>query len=245
MPEPIRVALHGFSDFERDTLRSVFRLAGRQRYRYVLVPALDGADWIVADGARPACVATIEAAARSADTLFVGAHAPAHCAARLARPIDTRQVLRELDDLVARRIAGGMAPALDVDALIVDDNAIPRAYLQRRLAELGRGAALAGDSTQALHCLSQRSFGHVFIDFGLGADSAMDGLALCRHIQRTHRHIDDRVPVLVMVSAHPGELDRVRSAFAGCDHYLAKPVLRETLRDVLKRSPGAVSARSQ
>jgi len=37
------------------------------------------------------------------------------------------------------------------------------------------------------------------------------------------------------VSAHDSELDRARGAFAGCDHYLAKPAEDEALRQLLSQ----------
>jgi len=243
MHQPVRVALHGFSDFERAALGSFFRLAGQRRHAYAQVGSLQAADLIVADGDRPAHAAAIAAAARNADTVFVGANAPAACAGRLPRPIDTLLLLRMLDALVTQRSAAVTTPvpavenhaaALIVDALIVDDSRIAQAYLQRRLAELGLGSVLAADSAQALGWLARRSFAHVFIDLELGEDSAMDGLGLCQHIKRRHRHVDDRVPMLVMVSALHGELDRVRGTFAGCDHYLSKPVRGAMLRELLK-----------
>ena len=246
MCQPVTVALYGFSDFEASALASVFRLTGARQFAYVQAPSLQAADFIVVNGERAAHGAAIEAAARSADAIFIGAHAPAHCAARMPRPIDTVRLLRELDALAARgRHATAASPwavveqadaGLPVDALIVDDSTIAQAYLQLRLSEIGLGAALAADSAQALRWLAQRSFGHVFVDLDLGESSSLDGLGLCQHIKRMHHHVDDRVPVLVIVSAHHGELDRVRGTFAGCDHYLSKPVHSDTLRNLLRPS---------
>jgi CheY-like chemotaxis protein len=77
--------------------------------------------------------------------------------------------------------------------------------------------------------LRKTGYGFVFIDVELGEGSALDGLALCQHIRRQHRHVDGRAPVLVLVSAHHSPLDRARGSFAGCDHYLAKPAGDEAL----------------
>lgn len=253
MRPPVSVALYGFSDFEATALASVFRLTGPRQFAYVQAASLHAADVIVVNGERAAHGAAVEAAGRSADAIFIGAHAPAHGAARMPRPIDTVRLLRELDALAARgrhatrsstsATVEEAGAALPVDALIVDDSPIAQAYLRLRLSEIGLGAALAADSAQALRWLAQRSFGHVFVDLDLGESSRLDGLGLCRHIKRMHHHVDDRVPVLVIVSAHHGELDRVRGTFAGCDHYLSKPVHGDTLRKLIR--PSRRSRRSQ
>jgi CheY-like chemotaxis protein len=120
-------------------------------------------------------------------------------------------------------------------ALLVDDSAIALRYLQVRLQRMGMDTDLAPGSARALELLAQRAYGFVFIDVELGAGSALDGLALCQHIRRQHRHVDGRSPVLVLVSAHHSELDRARGAFAGCDHYLAKPAGEEALHQLLSQ----------
>lgn len=232
LPAPLRVALYGLSEFEQHALASFMRLAGEPFGHCVLVGTLADADFIVADGDRPAAVAAIAAAQRTGDTVFIGHRAPPAAAGRHARPIDARQLLRALDQLAERRRTA--AAQLPVDALIVDDSAIARRYLQKRLCSLGVGALLAADSNEALQCLAERSFGHIFIDLELGEQSVLDGLGLCQHIRRSHRQSDARVPVLVMVSAHHGETDRVRATLAGFDHCLAKPLADAPLRNLIK-----------
>jgi CheY-like chemotaxis protein len=45
----------------------------------------------------------------------------------------------------------------------------------------------------------------------------------------------EQAPVVVMVSAHHRELVRVRGNLAGCDAYLAKPLRREELYELMRR----------
>ena len=226
------MALYGLSEFEQRALASFMRLAGEAFGHCVLVGEMAAADFIIADGERPAVVAAIAAAQRTADTVFIGHGAPPAAAGRQARPIDARQLLRQLDELVLRRHAA--ADQLPLDALIVDDSAVARRYLQVRLRSLGLGAMLAAGSGEALQQLARHSFGHIFIDLELGEHSALDGLGLCRHIRHQHRQVDGRVPVLVMVSAHHAEIDRVHATLAGFDHCLAKPLADAPLRQLIK-----------
>ncbi len=103
MNPTLRVALHGFSDFEQRALGSVFRLSAPAALALELVPDIASAQLIVADADRPGTIEALLAAARVVDTVFVGAHAPAGAAARLSRPIDALHVLREIEGLAARR----------------------------------------------------------------------------------------------------------------------------------------------
>jgi CheY-like chemotaxis protein len=247
MHPPLPVALVGFSEFERRALGSFFRLAAPPTLALELVTPQSSAQLIVADADHTATVAQLVAAGRQGDTVFIGQRAPEGAAAQLSRPIDALQVLREIETLAARRHS---APAADAaaasasatprrtpgfSALLVDDSTIALRYLQLRLQRMGIDADLAPGSARALELLAQRAYGFVFIDVELGDGSALDGLALCQHIRRQHRHVDGRTPVLVLVSAHHSPLDRARGSFAGCDHYLAKPAGDEALHQLLSQ----------
>jgi CheY-like chemotaxis protein len=243
MNPTLRVALHGFSDFEQRALGSFFRLAPPPSLLLEQVVQLPAAELIVADADHATAVAQLLAAGRVADTVFIGARAPEGAAARLPRPIDALQVLRTIETLAARRrgSAAADAPAAAAtrarlpgfSALLVDDSAIALRHLQLRLQRMGIDADLAPGSARALELLAQRAYGFVFIDVELGEGSALDGLALCQHIRRQHRHVGGSAPVLVLVSAHHSPLDRARGSFAGCDHYLAKPATDESLHQLL------------
>jgi CheY-like chemotaxis protein len=283
MTPTLRVALHGFSDFEQRALGSFFRLAAPPALALELVPDIAAAQLIVADADHPGAVDTLLEAQRLADTVFVGTRSPEGAAARLPRPIDALHVLRELESLAQRRSAApaetaetaepappaaaaasraarsGFLP-LDLpaavpaaaprrrvpsfSALLVDDSAIALRYLQVRLQRMGMDTDLAPGSARALELLAQRAYGFVFIDVELGEGSALDGLALCQHIKRQHRHVGGRSPVLVLVSAHHSELDRARGTFAGCDHYLAKPAAEQALRQLLSQHGSGPAVRA-
>jgi CheY-like chemotaxis protein len=261
MNPTLRVALHGFSDFEQRALGSFFRLAVPPALALELVTDIATAQLVVADADHPGTIEALRAAGRVADTVFIGERAAQGAAARLSRPIDALHILREIEALAKQRRAPpaaaarpaalpGIVPlqapatapaavahrrAASFNALLVDDSAIALRYLQLRLQPLGMDCDLAPGSARALELLAQRAYGFVFIDVELGEGSALDGLALCQHIKRQHRHVGGRTPVLVLVSAHHSEVDRARGAFAGCDHYLAKPAETEALRLLLSQ----------
>jgi len=102
---PSKVAFLGFTDFERSALTSYFRLAIHRQPGYEQVATLTDAEYLVADADHAPSVQLVVATERLAETVFVGAHAPAGHRACLMRPIDALQVMRELDQMVAA--AGG------------------------------------------------------------------------------------------------------------------------------------------
>ena len=98
-----RVALEGFSEFERGMLAACFRLAERRTPAYVHVADSSQSDLIVANADQPQLVERIVANRRVNDTVFLGAHAPREAIAHVERPIEPTRILRELDQLVALR----------------------------------------------------------------------------------------------------------------------------------------------
>jgi two-component system cell cycle response regulator len=109
-----RVALLGFSAFERSALESYFRLApedGRHHTHYDLlpdiVPSREACDFLLADANHAEVRNVVAAAGRAADTVYVGTPhappAPPDALADLPRPIDPLQVRREFDAAVERR----------------------------------------------------------------------------------------------------------------------------------------------
>lgn len=113
-----RVALLGFSAFERSALESYFRLAGEggvPQYELLpdIVPEAGACEFVLADSNHAEVLAVVSAAGRVADTVYVGTHlapaAPFGALAGMRRPIDALHVLREFDAAVARR--SRVAPA--------------------------------------------------------------------------------------------------------------------------------------
>ncbi len=268
MSTAYRVALLGFSDFERNALGSCFRLALQRRPGYETVEALSEADFIVVDADHVQALHSVVTGGRVGDAVFVGALPPRGGAAWTMRPIDPLHVLRELDAMALQRGAvpspapppgqrpdGATGPArraddlagrppraapawpqvpADATALIVDDSEVARHDVEQRLRRHGLRTQSARSSGEALALLARSAFEFVFLDVELGDDSELDGLALCRHLKRNHQPPGRlQAPVVVMVTAHHGEVDRVRGALAGCDAYLGKPLDDELLQRTL------------
>jgi len=253
-----RVALQGFSEFERSALASYFRLAGDRFPAYEQTGSLDEAAFVVADADDPAAVERVALAARVPDTVFIGAQAPEGALAWMMRPIDPMHVLRELDAAIAMRQAGaagaagasrelGSAPlptrrASDLpeparnvppEALVVDGDDLAARALERQLASLGLSVARANGSAKALELVERLPFRFVFIDVDLGEQSELDGLNLCQRLKRGGRAAGQPGPAVFLLTSRDLAVDRVRAALAGGDAFLNKPLDESTLRRLL------------
>lgn len=101
----LRVAVVGFSAFERDALQVFFRLAANREPHYVAAPGLAGCDFAIVDADAPQVVREVREAGRLAVSVFIGATLPpADALGRLPRPIDPLHVMRLLDIAVARQV---------------------------------------------------------------------------------------------------------------------------------------------
>ena len=129
---------------------------------------------------------------------------------------------------VAGRRGGGGRPVL-----VVDSTAIARKFLALRLQKLGYEVHVAEDGEQALGLVEQQTFAIVFTEVTFGAQSGLDGLALCQAIKQKPDHLRGIAPAVVFVTGQTGSADRVRSSLAGCDAYLTKPLLAPELSAAL------------
>lgn len=145
--------------------------------------------------------------------------------ARAALPARTPAALRAWtppDDARPRR------------ALVVDDSETARQFLRSRLQAWGLQVDTASSSGQALALLFRQHYDHLFLDVDLGAGSRLDGLALCQLVRRKKMALGGAPELVVIVSAHDGQIDRARGTLAGCDAYLGKPLDDADLNQLLR-----------
>ena len=172
--KPYRVALEGFSAFERAAVASFFRLADQRLTTYVQADSLAESDLVVADTDEPVALAAVLAAWREGDAVFVGAQPPPGTMLCLARPVDPVQIVRELDALVEQRqpLPTFSAPRLPEEDLVPEDLDLdltlastpdhpvhrgrPRVPTTTRLSGGGRDALVVDDSSIARKFLKHR-----------------------------------------------------------------------------------------
>lgn len=133
--------------------------------------------------------------------------------------IDPAEILKEVSSTNIRR------PII----LVVDDSPTVRTLVSQTLEKRGYRTLLAGDGMQALARIQEAVPDLVLLDVTM---PHLDGFKICRVIKDSA--LTAHVPV-VFLSAKDGFLDKVRGRMAGAVDYLAKPVSKDTLMEVVDR----------
>jgi len=117
--------------------------------------------------------------------------------------------------------------------LIVDDDAVNREMLARRLQKMGYKTRQAETGQQALDELKQRPFDLVLLDIMM---PELDGYATLKHIKNDPSH--SHLPV-IMVTALAAVESTVRCIEAGAEDYIPKPfnyvILRARITAILEK----------
>jgi CheY-like chemotaxis protein len=111
--------------------------------------------------------------------------------------------------------------------LVVDDNKDAANSLALLLGLQGHEVRVAYDGPAALELLNDYRPGVIFLDIGM---PGMDGYEVARRVRRLPGSESVR---LVALTGWGQQEDRRRSAEAGFDHHLVKPVEPKALEDVL------------
>ena len=121
----------------------------------------------------------------------------------------------------------------DLAVLLVEDNKLNQRVITRILEKMGCRIDLAENGMEALNQLKKTDrprYDIILMDIQM---PVLDGLKATTLI-RAEEAEDERVPI-VAVTAHAMKGDRERFLEVGMDDYLAKPVRREDLRNLLNQ----------
>jgi two-component system cell cycle response regulator len=102
---PRKVALMGFTSFERATFESFFRLASRRTPAYAYSDDIDSSQLIIADSDREQVMSELIAGGRLGSALLIGSQRR-YGALQLPRPMNLMAVMRALDRLANPPPAG-------------------------------------------------------------------------------------------------------------------------------------------
>jgi signal transduction histidine kinase/CheY-like chemotaxis protein len=119
----------------------------------------------------------------------------------------------------ARREVARLAEGCEVHALVVDDIPENRDVLFTMLAQIGCQVTTVENGRQALASVNTHRPDIIFLDMRL---PEMDGLEIAR---RLLDQLDSSDTKIVATSASAFEHERMRCLRAGCDDFLAKPLL--------------------
>jgi CheY-like chemotaxis protein len=112
-----------------------------------------------------------------------------------------------------------------IQVLVVDDGAVTRKLLERRLSGLGFDVSCALDGVHALHVLSSALPAIVVTDLHM---PNLDGLALCREMRRDSRFVS--IPVILTGANAITDSDLEAAREAGVDAFVPRtPTLKEVI----------------
>ncbi|OHC34281.1 MAG: hypothetical protein A2Y50_10875 [Pseudomonadales bacterium RIFCSPLOWO2_12_59_9] len=112
--------------------------------------------------------------------------------------------------------------------LLVDDDVRNIYALMALLDELGLRVTAARDGVEALACYQQARFALILMDMAM---PNMDGYTATRLLKQEYGCV---IPIIAL-TAHAMKGDREKCLAAGADDYLAKPVARQELLNLLYR----------
>ena len=115
--------------------------------------------------------------------------------------------------------------------LLVEDDPVNQAVFREMLYGAGCRVIHAGDGEKALDCLTENRIDIVFMDLEM---PKMDGLTATRHIREGRAGQRNKDIPVVAMTAHVLDEFRAKARAAGMDQFLAKPVERRDLFDILK-----------
>jgi two-component system OmpR family response regulator len=127
--------------------------------------------------------------------------------------------------------------------LLIEDDAVLRDVMLRRLREAGHRVDEAATLEQADHLWRVQAFDVVLLDLNLPlSDRAHAGLGSGLTLLRAARSRGDRTPVLVLTARNRTD-ERIAGLNAGADDYLGKPFdldeVEARLRALVRRAAGS------
>jgi signal transduction histidine kinase/CheY-like chemotaxis protein/streptogramin lyase len=238
----LRVGLAGTA---AEALRE-FHEAARQGWAYQLLiadghmPGTDGCNLVQqiqqSSEAPPAIVMMLTsddyyASVRRCDELGVTTH--------LIKPVRLGELLAAIRQVVSPVVGEEQRPhheqkqpSARLRILLAEDNLVNQRLAVRMLEKMGHQVVVAQTGQEALHSLRSEKFDLVLMDVQM---PEMDGFAAAREIRRREQGGQEHVPVIAM-TAHAMKGDRESCLEAGMDDYLAKPINREELQQVIERA---------
>jgi signal transduction histidine kinase len=132
----------------------------------------------------------------------------------------------------------GAAAALPLHIVVVEDNEDAADTLEMWLQEMGHRVRVARTGPEGIELVREAKPDVVLCDIGL---PELDGVELCRRVRAAQK---ESPPVMVALTGWGMEEDRRRTADAGFEHHLVKPVVPDQLRAILQAATKTLRARA-
>jgi signal transduction histidine kinase/DNA-binding response OmpR family regulator len=127
--------------------------------------------------------------------------------------------------------AGPKRVSLDIDVLLVEDNIVNRTLAEQLLDYLGCRVTSAENGAEAVAHCAESTFDIVLMDCHM---PVMDGFEATATIRRNEQGTERRTPIIALTAGVTIE-ERDKCRAAGMDDFVAKPIVRDLLRQCLER----------
>jgi CheY-like chemotaxis protein len=127
-----------------------------------------------------------------------------------------------------------VAPARPLRILLAEDHPVNRQLAIKLLEREGHSVVAAANGKEALLALTTGAFDIVLMDVQM---PVMDGVEATEALRRSERGSGQHIPV-VALTANAMKGDKERYLGCGMDGYLAKPIRRKELAEILQRFAG-------
>ncbi len=117
-----------------------------------------------------------------------------------------------------------------LEILLAEDNIVNQQVANGLFKKLGVKINIACDGVEAVHKASERQYDLIFMDVQM---PNLDGFGATKAI-KTNQNPNQTTPIIAM-TANAMQGDREQCIAAGMDDYLAKPIQKERLREMLLR----------
>ncbi|MBF0125827.1 MAG: response regulator [Magnetococcales bacterium] len=170
--------------------------------------------------------------ALSAHTLEeeAGRSQEAGCDAYLPKPIGKKAVLTVLQQFANQRFSA--PPARGLRLLLAEDIEENQVLFEAYFKKTPHRLVMVNDGMEAVERVARETFDVVIMDVQM---PRMDGYTATRRIRRWEAERNRPPMKIIALTAHAMEGEIIRSREAGCDLYLAKPISRKILLEVLEQ----------
>lgn len=131
------------------------------------------------------------------------------------------------------RLPGNAAELKEVRILVVEDNVVNQRLAMKLLEKLGCRVDVAANGVEAVNRLKKFSYDLILMDCQMPEMDGYEATAEIRRREGASRH----TPIIAM-TAHAMSGDREKCLSAGMDAYMAKPIKREMVLEMIMKWKG-------
>lgn len=158
----------------------------------------------------------------------------------IGKPFLAFSLLSIIDQLGAERNVDKQKTMVPLTVLAAEDNKTNQLVFKKMVKDLNIDLIMVGNGREAVEAFQSHKPDLVFMDISM---PEMDGLEATQKIREMEEAGSCRRVPIVALTAHALDGDKDRILKAGLDHYVTKPIKKQTLHDQIAEIAGRKSLR--